>query len=82
MAVRTAKEKENDSEDANDHENRVDAAVQRGGVGVGFWGHGIQREFWGSGEVFIETIKNWQDNSVKTVIIFVLYGLRSAMSRS
>ena len=80
--MRAAEEKEDDSQDTNDHENGVDAAVQRSGVGVGFWGHGIEREFWGSGEVFIETIKNWQDNSFKTVIILLLYALRSAMSRS
>jgi hypothetical protein len=76
-------EKKNRDSDCRDHnQERVDAAVQRGGVGVGFWGHRIEREFWGSGEVFIETIENWQDNSFKTVIIFLLYVLRSAMSPS
>ena len=42
MAAGTTKKKEYNSQDANDHENGVDAAVQRGSVGVGFWGHGVE----------------------------------------
>ena len=39
VAVRAAKEKEDDSQDANDHKNGIDAALRGGSVGIDFWRH-------------------------------------------
>ena len=37
-----AEEKEDDGQDAGQHENNVNAALRGGSVRVDFWGHGVE----------------------------------------
>ena len=47
-----AEEKEDDGQDADQHENNVNPTLRGGSVRVGFWGHGVERTFWEVGESF------------------------------
>ena len=39
--VRSGEKKDRDGDCGDYNKQRIDAAVQRGRVGVGFWGHGV-----------------------------------------
>jgi len=66
VTVRSCEKQDRDGDCDDDNQQRIDAPLRRGSVGVDFWGHGgLRGVFWGSGEVFRETLKNWQGNFLK-----------------
>ena len=60
--VRSGEKKNGDGDNGDHNQQHIDAALGRGGVGVDFWGHEVERVFWSSGEVFEENLIDWQDN--------------------
>ena len=50
--VRSGEKKDRDSDCGDYNQQRIDAALYGGSVGVGFWGHGVERGVLGFGRSF------------------------------
>ena len=60
--VRSGEKKTGDGAGGDHNQQRIDAALGGGSVGVDFWGHEVERVLWDSGEGFKKSLVNWQGN--------------------